>query len=130
MKRLHIVLFGLLASCGRTTCDDISVVERIPTEERNASYVSNLAPLQPQQFIKLPTGSIRPGGWLLRQLQLQKEGLNGHLGEISAWLQKEGNAWLTAGGEWGWEEVPYWLRGYASLAYVMQDRAMLDEARF
>ena len=128
-KLLCFALFGLLAACGRTT-DGISVVERIPTAERNGSYVSNLSPLQPQRLIKLPVGSIRPGGWLLRQLRLQKEGLNGHLGEISAWLQKENNAWLTAGGEWGWEEVPYWLRGYASLAYVMQDEAMLDEARF
>ncbi len=127
-KTLFIALFGLLASCAAP--DGITVVEHIPTSERNASYVSNMQPLQPQRFIKLPVGSIRPGGWLLRQLQLQKEGLNGHLGEISAWLQKENNAWLTTGGEWGWEEVPYWLRGYASLAYVMQDEAMLNEARF
>ena len=50
--------------------------------------------------------------------------------EISDWLDKKGNAWLEKGGSHGWEEVPYWLRGYSNLAYVLKDKAMLDEARF
>ena len=85
--------------------------------------------MQRQALVKLPVGSIAPGGWLKAQLDAQKDGLNGHLGEISAWLQKEDNAWLTDGGSWGWEEVPYWLRGYASLAYIYEDAKMLDEAK-
>ena len=60
----------------------------------------------------------------------QQNGLNGHLVEISDWLDKKGNAWLEKGGSHGWEEVPYWLRGYSNLAYVLKDKAMLDEARF
>ena len=114
MKRTSLVCaaFLLLAgACSSGVSEEIQLVDRIPTEERNVNYVSSKAPMMPQQFIKLPVGSIKPEGWLLTQLQLQKDGLNGHLGEISAWLQKEDNAWLTAGGKWGWEEVPYWLRG-------------------
>lgn len=110
--------------------DTVLMVERLSTQLQNTNYISNQAPLQPQQFIKLPTGSIQPQGWLKRQLELQKDGLNGHLGEISAWLQKEDNAWLTNGGKWGWEEVPYWLRGYGNLAYVMGDDAMIKETMF
>jgi hypothetical protein len=108
----------------------VSFAERFPTDGQNRHYASNRQPLQPQQLIKLPVGSVQPEGWLLRQLELQKDGLNGHLGEISAWLQKTDNAWLETGGQWGWEEVPYWLRGYGNLAYLMKDPAMLDETRF
>ena len=105
-------------------------VDRLPVAVQNDFYVSNRAPLQPQQFIKLPAGTIQPEGWLKQQLELQRNGLNGHLGEISAWLQKKDNAWLETGGQWGWEEVPYWLRGYANLAYIVQDNEMMNEARF
>ena len=132
MKSTSLVCaaFLLLAgACSSGVSEEILLVDRIPTEERNVNYVSSKAPMMPQQFIKLPVGSIKPEGWLLTQLQLQKDGLNGHLGEISAWLQKEDNAWLTAGGKWGWEEVPYWLRGYAGVAYLFEDKSMLDEAK-
>lgn len=132
MKSINVLCgaFLLIAgACSSRISKDAQVVDRIPTEEKNVNYVSNRAPMMPQQFIKLPTGSIKPDGWLLTQLQLQKDGLNGHLGEISAWLQKEDNAWLKAGGKWGWEEVPYWLRGYAGVAYLFEDKAMLDEAK-
>lgn len=132
MKSINVLCgaFLLIAgACSSGISKDVQVVDRIPTEEKNVNYVSNRAPMMPQQFIKLPTGSIKPDGWLLTQLQLQKDGLNGHLGEISAWLQKEDNAWLKAGGKWGWEEVPYWLRGYAGVAYLFEDKAMLDEAK-
>ena len=132
MKSINVLCgaFLLIAgACSSGISKDVQVVDRIPSEEKNVNYVSNRAPMMPQQFIKLPTGSIKPDGWLLTQLQLQKDGLNGHLGEISAWLQKEDNAWLKAGGKWGWEEVPYWLRGYAGVAYLFEDKAMLDEAK-
>ena len=132
MKSINVLCgaFLLIAgACSSGISKDAQVVDRIPTEEKNVNYVSNRAPMMPQQFIKLPTGSIKPDGWLLTQLQLQKDGLNGHLGEISVWLQKEDNAWLKAGGKWGWEEVPYWLRGYAGVAYLFEDKAMLDEAK-
>ena len=118
---LFAVLLMVTTACSSKVSDEVNVVDRIPVVERNVNYPSNREPLKPQQFIKLPTGSIKPGGWLLTQLELQKDGLNGHLGEISAWLQKEDNAWLEAGGHWGWEEVPYWLRGYAGVAYIFED---------
>lgn len=78
---------------------------------------------------KLPAGSIHPQGWLLKQLQLQKNGMNGRLGELSQWLVKEGNAWLSPDGKNGWEELPYWLRGYSSLAYILEDKEMLEETQ-
>lgn len=108
---------------------NISVVDRPETNSVNSNYVSNIAPLQPLHFIKLPVGDVKPLGWLEKTLQLQKDGLNGHLSEISAWLDKENNAWLGIGTDYGWEEVPYWLKGYGNMAYILGDKEMIKEAK-
>jgi Uncharacterized protein conserved in bacteria len=65
----------------------------------------------------------------LEVLNRQKDGLNGHLSEISAWLDKKNNAWLGTGNDYGWEEVPYWLKGYGDMAYILGDKKMIDEAK-
>lgn len=130
MKNSILFLSLICASCSAPQDTLLEQVDRLPVAVQNDFYVSNRAPLQPQQFIKLPAGTIQPEGWLKQQLELQRNGLNGHLGEISAWLQKKDNAWLETGGQWGWEEFPYWLRGYANLAYIVQDNEMMNEARF
>ncbi len=109
----------------------VTVVDRPDVSRTNSFYVSNRQPLQPSRLILLPTGSVEPRGWLRVYLQRQREGLTGHLGEISAWLQKEDNAWLsrTGQGKYGWEELPYWLKGYIELAYIFDDPQMTSESR-
>jgi len=99
--------------------------------ETNRYYISNRAPLVPSRFIGLPVGSVTPRGWLREMLERQRNGLTGHLGEISAWLQKKDNAWLSKDGkgEYGWEELPYWLRGYIELAYIFNDPDMIEESQ-
>ena len=130
MKTRKIVVALLLLGSGFVFAQSkIVQIDHIPTGVANVNYVNNRAPLMPQSFIKLPSGSIQTGGWLRTQLELQRDGLNGHLSEISAWLQKGDNAWLKSGGKWGWEEVPYWLRGYSNLAYLLKDKAMLEETK-
>lgn len=98
----------------------------------NSFYGSNKAPLQPAYFVKLPLTAIKPGGWLKRQLELQRDGLTGGLPQISSWLSKQDNAWLTkeGKGKWGWEELPYWLKGYGNIGYMLGDRQMIEEATF
>lgn len=107
----------------------VSVTDRPDTGCINVNYISGRAPLRPKSFIKLPVGDIRPDGWVRRYLELQRDGLTGHLGEISAWLDKEDNAWLEPGGGHGWEEVPYWLKGYGNMAYILGDEDMIAEAK-
>src|SRR6478609_10374172 len=109
----------------------VSVVQRPSTTKYNSSYVSNRQPLLPLHFIKLPVGSIKPQGWVLKYLQLQRDGLTGHLGEISAWLEKINNAWFSGNGQGdhGWEEVPYWLKGYGNLGYILNDDAIISETK-
>jgi hypothetical protein len=108
-----------------------TVVQRIPHTVSNSFYTNNRKPLEPLSLIKLPVGSIQPGGWILKYLQLQREGLTGKLGEISAWLEKKNNAWFsgTGKGDHGWEEVPYWLKGYGDLGYILNDKSIIDETK-
>ena len=128
---LAILLLIFFAGCFNNKNDaEITVVERPDMSTKNDHYLSNRAPLQPSALIKLPVGSIEPEGWLKVYLEKQRDGLTGQLGQISAWLQKEDNAWLSKDGtgKWGWEEVPYWLKGYANLGYILQDEQMITEA--
>ena len=98
----------------------------------SAYYVSNREPLLKQSFIKLPVTAVKPGGWLKKVLELQRDGLTGNLGEISIWLNKTDNAWLNkeGKGKYGWEELPYWLKGYGDIAYMLKDPKMLAETKF
>ena len=130
-KLLFPAVLCAISLAGCTHRSTYDVVSRPYTKSVNANYVSNRAPLLPSQLIKLPVGSVRPGGWLRRYLELQRDGLTGQLGEISAWLEKKDNAWLDreGKGDHGWEEVPYWLKGYANIACILNDSAMLRETK-
>jgi hypothetical protein len=108
-----------------------TLVERTETASHNTYYTGNRKPLAPLHFVKLPAGSIQPGGWILKYLTLQRDGLTGQLGNISAWLDKNNNAWFsgTGKGDHGWEEVPYWLKGYGDLGYLLKDEKIITETR-
>lgn len=94
-------------------------------------YTANRNPLQPSPFVKLPIGSIQPGGWLRQQLEIERDGMIGRLAEISPWLNFERSAWgnKEGQGERGWEELPYWLKGYGDLGYVLKDEHVIAEAK-
>lgn len=119
----------LLSSCNNTS--QISSVDLPDTTQINNNYVGNKAPLLNTPFIKLPIGSIEPAGWVKKQLELQADGYFGHLGEISKFLIKENNSWLSPNGtgDHGWEEVPYWLKGYSNLAYILGRDDMIKETK-
>jgi len=133
MSRSRIVLMAILTLVlFQALQASVRVVSMPPTVERNDFYVSNQPPLTPEPLIKLPIGAIKPDGWVRRQLELQADGFVGHLTEISQFLRKEGNAWLSPDGtgERGWEEVPYWLKGFGDLGYVLGDERIIAEAKF
>ena len=44
-----------------------------------------------KSFDPLPLGCILPGGWLRNQLQIQADGLSGHLDEF--WPDIQSNSW-------------------------------------
>lgn len=122
---------NLLAALTLTVaaCSCQSVAAKSPEVVDRPAVAAVNSPLRPLALEKLPLGSIKPEGWLRKQLELQRDGLNGHLAEISAWLDKSNNAWLVPGASNGWEESPYWLRGYSRLGYILGDTAMIAEAQ-
>jgi Beta-L-arabinofuranosidase, GH127/Ricin-type beta-trefoil lectin domain-like len=79
-------------------------------------------------FTRLPPGSVTPRGWLAGQLRLQLAGLCGRYAERSHFLDPATSGW-TRPDNAGWEELPYWLRGYVPLAITTGDTAALDTAR-
>jgi hypothetical protein len=106
-------------------------IEIVPPSGANPFYVTNRAPLLSSPLLKLPIGSITPKGWLRHQLELEAQGMTGRLPEISKWCKFEDNAWADPKGQGhsGWEELPYWLKGYGDLGYVLKDETIIKEAR-
>jgi hypothetical protein len=82
---------------------------------------------KPGVFQLLPLGSIRPTGWLRDQLQIQADGLSGHLPE--AWPDVgPTSGWLGGSGE-SWERGPYFLDGLIPLAYLLDDARLKATAQ-
>lgn len=77
--------------------------------------------LLPLALHPLALGAIRPTGWLRQQLQIQANGLSGHLDEF--WPDVARSAWIGGDAE-GWERGPYWLDGVVPLAYLLDDERL------
>ena len=145
MTKTDLLLFrvslwaGLVATilpsrpaAGAPVPDPVARVVNTPeTASANSFYLGNRQPLRPSPFIKLPIGAIVPRGWLRHQLELEANGMTGHLEEISKWCKFQDSAWAAADGqgEFNWEELPYWLKGYGDLGYVLNDREIIQHAR-
>ena len=97
------------------------------TSPAAAAPPKNKAPLAPNAFYPLPLGSVRPTGWLRRQIEIQATGLGGHLDET--WADVGPNSgWLGGTGE-SWERGPYFLDGLVPLAYLLDDDRLKAKAQ-
>lgn len=76
-------------------------------------------------FIPLAPGQIRPTGWLLNQLQIQAQGLTGHLDEF--WPDIARSGWIGGTAE-SWERGPYWLDGLVPLAFLLNEERLKSKA--
>ena len=95
--------------------------------DASRAAVKNRAPLAQNAFYLLPLGSIRPTGWLKNQLEIQANGLGGHLDET--WADVGPNSgWLGGKGE-SWERGPYFVDGLLPLAYQLDDARLKAKAQ-
>ncbi|HLP37689.1 beta-L-arabinofuranosidase domain-containing protein [Lacibacter sp.] len=94
----------------------------------NSYYITNKAPLQQQPYVQLPLGAIKPKGWLLNMLHLQRDGLTGNLDSVYSLVCGANNAWLGGNGD-AWERGPYWLDGLVPLAYILDDKKLKAKAQ-
>lgn len=119
-----MIVCVILFSCQKFFCqtenESISFSDIPDSKLKNVNYKSNIEPLQSSLLIQLPVGSIKPRGWLKTQLDSMIEGYTGHLYEISSFLS-ESSGWL-GGEERGWEEAPYWLRGFYDLSVLTANK--------
>lgn len=106
----------------------IAKLSSFSQETRNSHYVTNQEPLIAQPYTALPLGTIKPEGLLLKMLELQRDGLTGHLDHIYEIVCGPNNGWLGGTGD-GWERGPYWLDGLVPLAYILDDESLKAKAQ-
>jgi len=92
--------------------------------ESSKKYLNSL---KPNIFSPLPLGSIKPLGWLKKQLNIQADGLTGHIDEFWEDLGPN-NKWL-GGDKEGWERGPYYADGLVPLAYLLDDNNLKNKAK-
>ena len=120
MKKLILMLFAITLL--------ITSVFAKEKEKRNSYYITNQAPLVAQPYSALPLGAIKPKGMLLKMLELQRDGLSGHLDSIYNVVCGDNNGWLGGTGD-GWERGPYWIDGLVPLAYILDDANLKAKAQ-
>lgn len=93
------------------------------------------SPRQPKwsHFAEASLAQVHPEGWLRRYLEIQRDGLTGHLEhagfpfDTGGWLarqvaHRDGEAW------WPYEQTAYWIDGMARCAYLLRDRRLIAKA--
>ena len=124
-RRQFVMRFGTAAVFSLTPSAIASIHTAPPDPEASVDPVSK--PIQPGAFELLPLGNIRPRGWLMSQLQIQANGLSGHLDET--WpVVGPTSGWLGGPGE-SWERGPYYLDGLTPLAYLLDDERLKAKAQ-
>ena len=76
--------------------------------------------LAPWALPPAPTGAATPRGWYLRQLELQADGLTGHLAQF--WDDVMASVWVGGDADGGLHErAPYWMNGLVPLAFLLKN---------
>lgn len=94
----------------------------------NVNYQNNRYPLITKPYMELPIGAIKPTGWLGEQMNRMRTGMTGHLDSIYAKVMGPRNGWLGGDGD-VWERGPYWIDGLLPLAYIMNDKALVEKVQ-
>lgn len=102
----------------------IMLVSSCVQKSQRSHYPSNPDSMVSQEFIQLPLGSVKAGGWLERQLEIQAEGLTGYLDAF--WPDLINSAWRGGEGE-AWERGPYYLDGLVPLAYLLENEELIEK---
>ncbi|MDP6546761.1 MAG: glycoside hydrolase family 127 protein [Phycisphaerae bacterium] len=123
MKTKLIACWLMLLSICLVCCITAAAAEPVAV----AKPMFHKKPLQAGAFAMLPLGSVKPGGWLKRELQIQADGITGHLDEFyhlltnNGWLGKKGPKFNS------YQWAPYYLDGLVPLAHLLDDKRLKDK---
>jgi hypothetical protein len=95
--------------------------------DKSRAPLRNRAPLADQPYFLLPLGSVKPSGWLRRQLEIQASGMGGRLDEVWPDVGPD-SGWLGGKGE-SWERGPYFLDGLLPLAWLLDSAPLKAKAQ-
>ena len=103
----------------------------------NIKYLKNIegkseqrSSLKVNPMQKLALGEITlSGGWLKGQLDLMCEGVTGRLPEYGPYFKEDRNGFLYPETASGWEEIPYWIRGFYPMAVLTENAEHLRTAQ-
>lgn len=125
--RSALFLLLLLAACTQKPSEQSYEHLQQGFTEETGPYLQNRTPLHPKKYMELPLGTILPEGWLLKQLELMRDGMTGHLDIWYPSVVGERNGWLGGDGD-GWERGVYWLDGLLPLAWLLDDEELKAKA--
>lgn len=97
-------------------------------EDCIVNYQNNRYPLITKPYMELPIGSIQPAGWLEEQLNRMAKGMTGHMDTIYEKVMGSRNGWLGGDGD-VWERGPYWIDGLLPLAYMLNEKALIEKVQ-
>jgi hypothetical protein len=120
----HLILLSWSSIVGCLICFTNALADG--TRQPLPSLPDARPPLKPAAFIELPLKAVTPVGWLQRQLQIQADGLTGHLDEF--WPDVGPQSGGLGGPGESWERKPYFLDGLLPLAHLLNDKNLLKKA--
>ena len=125
IRKLPLLKYALICILPLYTC---TTMAKSASDTVKTNYLQNRAPLVQKPYLKLPLGAIQPIGWLKVQLVKMKNGSTGHLDSLYNKVMGKRNGWLGGDGD-VWERGPYWLDGLVPLAYILNDKELINKAK-
>lgn len=88
-------------------------------------------------FTEVPLSSVKPDGWLRGFLQMQKDGLTGHVEvagfpfSVAPWqgILTEKDSDPVSANWWPYEQTGYWVDGALKCGYLLGDKELTERAR-
>lgn len=120
---------GLRSYRAQPSFDNVIASEYVVPDKEFTPPVANKDPQVQTPFIPLPLGSVEAKGWLLKQLELQRDGATGYAEDLYGELSTNA-AWLGGTApDSDWERPVYYLKGLVPLAYTLKDQNLIAKSQ-